>query len=134
MILTKDDFTSTVVFQKVEKQADYLDADLVRGYMQQIAREFDIPTDNLPDDEDVGEIMKQVLKLRVMVRIASDSIGSNLKQLAEGVVVDEWQSRYNVWKEQYTTEKSKLSAKDIYDPANPPYGKGNASVMTWGRA
>lgn len=134
MILTKEDFTSTVVYKKIELQPEYIEEDLVLGYMQQIAREFDIPTENLPADVDVGEIMKQVLKLRVMVRIASDSIGSNLKQLAEGVVVDEWQSRYNIWKEQYTTEKSKLSAQDIYDSANPPYGKGNASIMTWGRA
>ena len=132
-ILVTDDFTSTVVKEKVRAEQDYITDDLVNVHWVNIAKQFGVPVANLPTAP--NEEVKQVLILCVMMHVASDSIGSVMKQLAEGVVVDEWERRYNTWKERKEMLMGQLSSEDIYDPLNPPdeIGERSSSVLEWDR-
>lgn len=127
MILVEGDFSASVVKQKVTSDASYIDDDLVTVYWHNIAKTFSVPIANLPATP--VEKVKQILILDVMIHVASDSIGSVMEQVAQGIVVDTWQNRYDTWKKRREYLLAELESSDIYDPLNPPDEPSERSSM-----
>lgn len=135
-ILAITDFTSQVVADKINNFPAYITDTQVTMYWHKLANQFSIDIEYLPDSSEISTKVKQYLITSVMVHVAFDSIGSTLKQLSEGIVVDEWKNRYDVWTGVLEDMLASMSASDVYDPDNPPDAEdiSNPSVVTWSRS
>lgn len=132
-ILASSDFTADVVQAEVINDSAYIADALVTTYWHNIASDKGVPVENLPASPGVN--VKQLLVLAVMTHVASDNIGSVLQQIAEGIVVDQWERRHDIWKSRYNDLLAELDATDVYDSSNPPEDLEfkNSSVIDWGR-
>lgn len=130
-LLVSTDFTNTVIKVEVDRQPAYIDNDLVTQYWYDLATKYSVESDNLPAEGDINPIVKQYLINQVSIHVSSDNVGSNLREIAEGITVDQWELRKREFESRKMDLINRISA-DMVWLADPEDGSADSGItMRW---
>lgn len=132
-ILVADDFNSFAeVKVKLSKTPEELDDARIQTYWDDLAKYVGVSPDDLPVEP--GVKVKDYLIWYTASVIASKNGGSNLTQISEGVVVDQWAQRARDWTNMYNTLRANIQTSDVIDPAKLDDAETkNSMVVTWSK-
>jgi hypothetical protein len=126
-ILIVDDFRNKEVKKKLANEADYIADELVQVYWNALAKWVNCHIDNLPAVP--SRKVKEYLMYVVMIDVASNNIGTDLKRLTEDITVDQWEARLDQWSSTLNAMKSDISFDDVVDPNNLPDVEDSSNTM-----
>lgn len=107
MILTVDDFKRfPKVLYTVNQDSNYY-LGLGDQFYNKKVRLYDVDSDDLPDEADVLDEVKELMILDVCIKVAEGLVGQNVQEVTQGIVTDPWQMQLDAFKKDFN-QKDKL--------------------------
>lgn len=128
-ILFEADFTRFPEAEVVIKNNNaYIDDDyVVDEYWYDAAKHVGVPVENLPAVP--GSKVKNYLVFKVLVDVALANVGSDMRQVAEGVTVDQWERKRKIWEKELIKKRAELQSSDVWDENNIPEQKPKNTMI-----
>lgn len=103
----------------------------VQVYWDDLAKWVGVSPEDLPSEPNIK--VKDYLICYVASIVASKNTGSNLNQISDNIVVDQWNNRYNLWDSRRQKLRADIQTSDVIDPTKleSDTETKNSMLTTW---